>query len=291
MLTSIYLQRRRIFFGMFFFFLAGLLDFGRLGMWDFPVYVIGMSVIFAMICGALAAVLIPFFPTYRQVFEIVGVSFFGLRLAQVLGAGDMLNYAYGHGNAVGVILVCLGFTVLHHAIYGQWWVRTPFRLAWTGRSRFHTTASPGEAWARLVPSEDRPGDYYSGTLHEFRPVQDSEFTHLLRTRMGGPQFIEQRVTVTKSTANTAFAYDFDADVSDENRLLNTGDWQINLTQHGSGTQVEVIERVRATTPANALLFWFDDLGRQVAVSMKRTLEGRRDPTILGWLRRHVSVTA
>lgn len=54
-----------------------------------------------------------------------------------------------------------------------------------------------------------------------------------------------------------------------------------------GTRVEVIERVRSTPPADALLFFFDDLGEQVAILMKRRLEGRRDPTLLGRLRRQV----
>lgn len=289
MLTSVYLQRRRILFGMFFFFLSGLLDFGRSDGWDFPVYVIGMSVLFALICGAIAALLIPIFPAYRQVFEIVGVTFFVLRLAEIWG----LAGTYGHlfEGAWGVIAICLFYTLLFHATYGAWWTKTPFRLSWTGRSRFVTRASPAEAWARLVPAEDRPGDYYSGTLHEFRPVEDADFTHVLRTRMGGPQFIEQLVTVTRKEAGRTFAYDFDADVSDGNRPLNSGNWRIDLTDVGNGTRVEVVEEVVATTPANALFFWFDDLGGQVAVSMKRTLEERRDPTVLGWWRRQVKAAA
>ncbi|MEL7105411.1 MAG: hypothetical protein AAGM21_05800 [Pseudomonadota bacterium] len=289
MLTSIYLQRRRLLFGMFFFFLAGLLDFGRFGMWDFPVYVVGMSVLFATICGAIAVVGITLFPAYRQVFEIVGVSFLGLRLAEAWGIAGPVGYIFD--GAWGVVATCLFYTLLFHGVYGLWWAKTPFRLAWTGRSRFHTSASPAQAWARLVPAEDRPGDYYSGTLHEFRAIEDGDFTHLLRTRMGGPQFLEQRVTVTRHDANTAFAYTFDADVSEGNRALNTGDWRIELTERAGGTQVDVVENVVATTPANALLFWFDDLGGQVAVSMKRTLEGRRDPTLLASFRRQVQSAA
>lgn len=289
MLTAIYLQRRRILFGMFFFFLAGLLDFGRFGMWEFPLYVVGMSAIFALICGALAALLIPLFPAYRQVFEITAVTFLAIRFTESMGwVGE---YGMLFDTTWGFVILAVGFTLLHHFVYGTWWEKTPVRLSWTGRSRFKTRAAPETAWARLVPVENRPGDYYSGTLHEFRPVDSGDCTHLLRTRMGGPQFIEQRVSVTRDEAGRAFAYDFSADVSDKNRDLNTGHWQIDLRPLGNGTAVEVTETVIATTPANALLFWFDDLGGQVAVSMKRTLEDRRDPTILGWLRRRVQAAA
>ncbi|MEL7026677.1 MAG: hypothetical protein AAGO57_05530 [Pseudomonadota bacterium] len=289
MLTAIYLQRRRLLFGMFFFFLSGLLDFGRHGGWDIPIYVIGLSIVFALITGAIAAALIPLFPAYRQTFEIAAVSFLGIRLYEASGLGGEFFYAFD--GAWGVVAICLGFTVLHHAIYGLWWAKTPIRLSWTGKSQFITKAPVPDVWARLVPAQDRPEDYYSGTLHEFRPVEDADFTHLLRTRMGGPQFIEQLVTVTRNDPGTTFAYDFDAEVSDRNRALNTGTWRIDLTDLANGTRVEVVEDVLATTPANALLFWFDDLGGQVAVSMQRTLEDRRDPTILGWWRRQVRAAA
>ncbi len=289
MLTAIYLQRRRIAFGMFFLFLAGLLDFGRFGMWDYPQVVLLKSVLFALACGLIAALLIPLFPAYRQVFEIMSVSFLAIRIAEIAGwAGE---YGRLFDTTWGFLLLAVGFTLLHHGVYGAWWARTPIRLSWRGVSRFKTRAAPDRAWARLVPAPDRPGDYYSGTLHEFRPVEDADFSHVLRTRMGGPQFIEQRVRVTRNEAGRAFAYDFDADVSDRNRDLNTGNWSIELRPLGNGTAVDVVEEVIATTPANALLFWFDDLGGQVAVSMKRVLEDRRDPTILGWLRRQVRAAA
>ena len=289
MLTSIYLQRRRIAFGMLFFFLAGLLDFGRFGMWEFPEYVISMSLLFALICGAVAAILLPLFPAYRQVFEVAAVVFFAIRLVEAMGwlgeFGRLFDTTWGF------LGLAVGFTFLHHFVYGAWWAKTPLRLSWTGRSRFKTRVPPETAWARLVPAEDRPGDYYSGTLHEFRPVEEGDFTHLFRQRMGGPAFIELRVSVTRNEAGRAFAYDFSADVSEKNRGLNTGHWQIDLRPLGNGTAVEVIDTVVATTPANALLFWFDDLGGQVAVSMKRVLEDRRDPSILGWCRKQVRAAA
>ncbi|MDJ1009765.1 MAG: hypothetical protein QNJ13_18315 [Paracoccaceae bacterium] len=289
MFTAIYLQRRRIGFGMLFFFLAGLLDFGRFGMWEFPIYVIGMAAVFAMICGAIAALLIPLFPAYRHVFEIASVSFFALRVAETAGVAGAASYLFD--TTWGFLALAIGFTLLHHGVYGAWWERTPVRLSWTGRSQFKTRAAPDLAWRRLVPAENRPGDYYSGTLHEFRAVEDPAFTHLLRTRAGGPQFIEQRVSVTRNEAGRAFAYDFDADVSEKNRALNAGHWSIDLRPLGNGTAVSVVETVNATTPANALTFWFDDLGGQASVSMKRTLEDRKDPTILGWVRRRVKAAA
>lgn len=289
MLTAIYLQRRRLAFGMFFFFLSGLLHFGRFGMWEFPVYVIGMSAVFAVITGLLAVLLVLMFPVYRQIYEIVAITFLGTRFVEAMGWFGAYYSVFD--GAWGVILLCLGYTVLFHCVYGAWWVKTPVRLSWRGISRFKTRVGPQDAWARLVPAEDRPGDYYSGTLHEFRPVDEADYTHILRTRMGGPQFIEQRVTVTRNEHARAFGYDFGADVSEANRPLNTGHWEIELTPLGNGTRVEVVEEVVATTPANALLFWFDDLGGQVAVSMKAALEERRDPTILGWLRRNVKAAA
>lgn len=289
MLTAIYLQRRRILFGMFFFFLAGLLHFGRFGMWEFPLNVIVLSVIFALICGTVAGVLIPLFPAFRQVFEIAAVAVFITRSAEAMGwVGE---YGMLFETTWGFLVLAVGFTLLQHFVYGTWWQRTPIRLSWSGRSRFHTSVSPHTAWARLVPGEDQPGDYYTGTLHEFRPMEEGDFSHLLRLRMGGPQFVELLVKVTRNDTDHAFAYDFSADVSPQNRDVNTGHWQINLTPHSDGTAVEVIETVFATTPANALFYWFDDLGGQVAVSMKRVLEESRDPTILGWQRRRVQATA
>ena len=289
MLTSIYLQRRRILFGMFFFFSSGILDFGHFDGWNSPVYVIGMSVAFACICGALAALLIPVFPSYRQVFEIVAVTFVGLRLAEVLGITGEAYYALD--GAVGLILICVGYTLLHHAIYGQWWSRSPFRLAWKGETQFVTRASPSEAWARFVPNPERPEDYYSGTLHAFQPVDEADYTHVFRTRMGGPQFLELRVNVEEDNKDKAFAYSFDADVSDRNRALSTGNWRLDLTDVGNGTRVRVVETVLATTPATAINMYFDDLASQVGVSMKRAIDGRKDPSILGWHRRQIQATA
>ena len=191
MLTAIYLQRRRILFGMLFYFLAGQLSFGR-SETELFVPAVVLSGLFAIICGALAALLIPFFLNYRTVFEISAVMYFAIVVFEATGwtghDGGILN----SGSGWGFVILALGFTVLNWLVYGDWWLKTPFRLSWTGRSRFRTSVPPATAWKRLVPAEDRPEDYFSGTLHEFRPVENADWTHLLRFRMGGPGFAELR---------------------------------------------------------------------------------------------------
>lgn len=86
MFASIYLQRRRIAFGMFFCFLSGLLDFGRFGGSEVPFYIITLSLVFAVICGAILGVLLHLFPGFRQVVEIGAVTSFLLRLGEVAPA-------------------------------------------------------------------------------------------------------------------------------------------------------------------------------------------------------------
>ena len=290
MLTAIYLQRRRILFGMLFYFLAGQLSFGR-SETELFVPAVVLSGLFAIICGALAALLIPFFLNYRTVFEISAVMFFAIVVFEATGwtghDGGILN----SGSGWGFVILALGFTVLNWLVYGDWWLKTPFRLSWTGRSRFRTSVPPATAWKRLVPAEDRPEDYFSGTLHEFRPVENADWTHLLRFRMGGPGFAELRARLTQDEAPRSFAYDFSADVSEKNRKMFLGDWRIALAPEGDGTAVEVVDTVSATLPSHALFYWFDDLGGQVAASMKRVLEDRRDPTILGQERKRIRAIA
>ena len=287
MFTFLYLQRRRLGFGALFFFLAGLLQFSMNTGFAFPGFAIGMALLFTAICTALAAIGIYFFPAYPQVWEIVATTFFAMRAIEAFDP-PFLQYTYILDGAWGVIIVCFGYTLLHHAIYGQWWARTPIRLSWTGRSRFQTAVPPEEAWQHFVPQENAPERYYSGTLHEFRPADETGASHIMRTRMGGAQFLDQLVTVVENDGTERFAYTFGAEGSEENADYNAGRWQVTIRPAPMATtDVEVIEEIKATTPGNALLFWFDDLGGQVAQSMKRVAEQRNDPTLLGWLRRRV----
>ncbi|SHG40606.1 hypothetical protein [Cognatishimia maritima] len=287
MFVSVYLQRRRILFGMFFYFLSGLLLYGRFGGWAFPEFVIIQALLLAVTLGLLAALLIPMFPSYRNVFETSAIITFLMRIAEAFGfVGDfgmIFETSWGYA-AFGI-----GFAVLLNFLYGAWWSKTSVRLSWAGISSFETNANIAEAWKKLVPKADCPNEFYTGTLYEFSEIEDPNFSHKMKIRQGGPNFSEIQVMVVEENACSNFAYDFSADVSERNRGSYSGHWKIEMSPTETGTKVKVEDRVTATTPAYALSFWFDDLGGQAAVSMKRILEGHRDPTILGWVRRQVSV--
>ncbi|MEL7345677.1 MAG: hypothetical protein AAFN59_12585 [Pseudomonadota bacterium] len=282
MFTFLYLQRRRLGFGAYFFFLSGILMFDT----GAPVSDLGMSALFALICTSLAAIGIYFFPSYRQVWEIVGVTFLAIRALEAFNPAFLAHQEILEG-AWGVILVCLGYTLLHHAIYGAWWEKTSLSLAYLCRSRFRATVLPEKAWRHLVPNGSDPELHYSGTLVAFEPVGDDAAHRVQKIRVGKDQFTEIHVRITQDTGRDRFAY-VPAN-PDTGEAVDGFHWSLSLTPAPMGsTDVEVIENNHAMPVNHALLCWFDDLGGQVSHSMKTTLEDRNDPTLLRRLRRDFS---
>ena len=279
MFTFLFLQRRRLAFGAFFFLLSGLLMFENGGIGG----IVTVSVLFTLICTTLAAIGIYFFPNYRQVWEIVGVTFFGMRAVEALNPPFLAGLPVIEG-AWSIVLICLGYTLLFHATYGAWWEKTSLSLRFTCTSRFRATVLPEKAWRHLVPDAADPKRHYSGTLAAFDAPGDDPAHKVQKLRVGKEQFTEIHIRILEDDGHSWFAYG-PAD-PETGELVDGFHWSLTLAPAAMGsTDVTVIEKNDGLPVNHALLCWFDDLGGQTGHSMQRSLEGRRDPTLLAWLRR------
>ncbi|WP_299502256.1 hypothetical protein [uncultured Roseobacter sp.] len=285
MITLLRLHHRRILVGTLFFGLAGFLQFHAVDdgvplAFDFLI-----TAIFIAIIAVLGFVGVALFPSFRVVMELGGIVFF---ITSVWQNTALSTLSRGVPEWLSTFSFFVLFAVLHHVLYGSWWQKSGLGVAARLRSRFKTRSTPAQVWARLVPDPNNLEAYYSGTLRGFDPVPDAPEQYIQKIGLGGSAVLELHVEVTEFALHRRYAYKFHARTSARNRDFNKGTCEITLTDlGGDGTLVEIYEINEKLAVGEALLMWFDHLGAQVSASARAVLEGSRDLTLLGKLRREV----
>lgn len=286
MLVRAWLQRRRILFTALFFLLAGLIDIGGEGRLALaPGTVLLLSVGFGGMAGALATVLIPLFPGYRNVAEVTAVGYFLVTLGQAFGLlpGDAFFQT-----GWGIAAICLGYTGLHNLIYGRWWRRFDLALGWKVRRQFETTAPPDKVWRHLVPNPYAPEEYYSGTLAELLPVPGEPDVWRQRSHGGTAGFMELLVEIEEDVRPHRYVARSRGMATGSHAAYAGGRSSITIADRpGGGSVVTVAESVDRIEVPIALMLWFDGFGHEMAESMRRYVENRPDPTISAQARRRM----
>lgn len=284
MLAFLYLQRWRLGFGALFMLFSAILMLGTNNGWGSGSAILSTAFVFTVGATAIAAAVIYILPAYRQVWETLAVTLFVLRAAEAMGPSSLSEYLDGPG---GMVLTAVLYLLIFNGVYGAWWERLSFGLPYTCRSRTRAIVLPEAAWAAIVPHEAAPQRHYSGTLAAFERVEGDHFRQ--KQKVGKGQFSETDVVVLRDEPPHFFAYG-SADPETGERVDGFY-WQASFSPAPMGsTDIEVIERNQSLPVNHAVLCMLDDLGGQVAHSMKTFLETRKDPTLLGWLRRRVAAT-
>ncbi len=285
MMTLIRLHYRRVLVGTLFFGLAGFLQFNAVD--DGATLAIDLLItsLFMLIIGLLGFIGVSLFPSFRVVMEIGALVFFAMA---VLQRSSFSRVTDGLPDWILSCSVFFFFALLHHIIYGQWWQKSGLGFAVRLNSKFKTRQRPEEVWARLVPNPNDLGAYYTKTLRAFDPKPGEPGHFVQKIGLGGSAVLELQIEVKECSPFRRFHYDFHADTSDRNRTFNRGTCDIQLTDLGAdGTLVEISEINEKLAVGEALLMWFDNLGAQVSASARAVLDGSRDWTLIGKMRRDV----
>lgn len=285
MLTLIRLHHRRVLIGTLFYGLAGFVMFHGAGSGN-PLHLdLLITAVFMFIICVLGFVGVALFPGFRMVMEVGALLFF---VSAVLQNTPLLAWQQGLPAWTSSCLFFLLFAVLHHLMYGNWWQKSGLGLEVRLQSRFKTRQKPAEVWARLIPNPSDLDAYYTRTLRAFDPKPGAPGQFVQKIGLGGSAVLELQIEVAECTPFRRFTYRFHTDTSDRNRAFNRGTCDIQLTDLGAeGTLVEMLEVNEKLAVGEALLMWFDNLGAQVSASARAVLDGSRDLTLIGKMRRDV----
>ncbi|MBW4709350.1 hypothetical protein KX928_16280 [Roseobacter sp. YSTF-M11] len=285
MKTLLQLHYRRVMIGALFYGLAAFLMFS--GPPNDASLLINLvtTLVFMMIIAVLGFVGVAAFPSFRIVMELGGLVFFASAVFQHSGLAHNADHLPEWLASCAFFIM---FAIMHQVVYGTWWQKSGLGLSVRLHSRFDTKLTPAETWAQLVPNEHDPGAYYSKTLRAYHPVPEIPGRYIQKLGLGGSAVLELQIDVTERIPNKRYAYRFHTETSDRNRMFNRGSCVISLTDLGTqGTRVDIREINEKLAVGEALLMWFDNLGAQVSASARAVLNGTRDLTLLGKLRREV----
>ncbi|WP_298920314.1 hypothetical protein [uncultured Roseobacter sp.] len=244
-----------------------------------------ISLVFAVIVAVLGFVGIAVFPSFRVVMELGGVVFLFSAIMQNIWLVTTMPALPDWMITVGYLV---SFALLHQGIYGTWWQKVGLGVSVRLHSRFSTRLSPSKTWSRLVPDEHNLEAYYTQTLRGFDPVAGIENRYIQKIGLGQGAVLEVQMDITECTPNKRFAYRFQAVTNQRNEKFNRGTCVISLAETpDGGTCVEILEINEKLAVGQAVLMWIDNLGAQVGASAVAVLDGGRDFTLLGKLRRDV----
>lgn len=284
--VKIFLQRRRLLVGALLFFVYGLIDYGVIEGDGFAATV-ALSMAFVAVCTIIAAFAITIFPSYRQTYEVIGVGLILLVCGEIVKPGWFADEVVFQ-TVWGMVGLCLGSTVLHHVIYGDWWGKLNLTLLQVSKGRLLIEATAEDVWARAVPDAAAPDQYYSGTLESFAEVDHPMATNRMRVKIGNGAVQESFAEVTMKRPFEVYEMltwwvDDEVNQADDRRSV----MQIKFAERAGGTDISVVEINREVDVANWLFLWFDNPIEQALYSLRSKVENRSDPTYFGYLRQQV----
>ena len=294
MFRLIYRQRRRLAFGTFlitlalFMFLMDALNIGELYFTENdPTWLLVATLsITLFVCGLVALVVfcawLVIFPNWRFMIEQFSLVLF------IFQAFDALWPAHSYVPYIGDFIPIIAFFVIFMNAYGTALDRFPIALGMTTTRKYKSSKSAETLWGELVPLPDNKADHWDSLLSDIE-ADPATGQQKVTYNHGASIYQFQRQSFTELEAPHRATYRFDGDVSDANKPIIGGTYEVLIDPiEGKGAKVTLRESHDALLPRVAIQAWFDDSLGDVTDTLRAREKGKSGWSLTDRYRRKVA---